>query len=121
LSLTPRFPCDLRLIDATAIVAAGQFDTVVLTFSQPVVAGTEYNGQIGLVSESMGTATALQPTGDLVTPSTTCTCPIGAPLDSFRQWSVLIPDGIGTLPGTMAYGDETGQPMTPQAMNVRYV
>ena len=109
------------LIDATAVVTAGEFDTVVLTFNRPVVAGSEYNGQIGLVSESMGSATALMPVGDLVTPSTTCTCPIGSSLQAFRQWSVLIPDGIGGVPATIAYGDEAGEPMPPQALNVRYV
>ena len=103
------------------MVTGGTFDTVELTFNRPVVAGVDYNGQVGFVSESTGIATPLTPTGDLVTPSTMCTCPIGAPLDALRQWSVLIPDGTGTSPGQLAYGDESDEPMPPQALNVRYL
>jgi len=109
------------LIDATAVVTGDEFDTVELTFNRPVVAGAEYNGQIGFISESGGVASALSPTGDLITPATTCTCPLGVPFSAERQWSVLIPDGIGPMPATLAYGDESGEPMPPQCLNVRYL
>ena len=92
-----------------------------LTFNRPVVAGPEYNGQLGCISESGGLVFAFTPTGDLITASTTCTCDFGVPISAERQWSVLIPDGRGPMLATLAYGDESGRPMPPQAINVRYI
>ena len=124
MSPTRPFPCDpdTWLIGATARVIGGEFDRVELTFNRPVVAGTEYNGEIGLMRYSAGGGGLLEPPGGLAVPVTSFVCDLLFQFSAAVQYTILIPDGSGPIgTGTVAYGDEDGNPMPPQVLNVTYV